>query len=81
MYIETSSGNHGNNVFVSFERTDIIQISNITLYYNRFSFLTNDSIKSLGRFRIQLLLENDTWKKRYDTPETDRYSDNQLIGL
>ena len=37
MYIETSSNNHGNNVFVSFERTDIIQISNITFYYNRFS--------------------------------------------
>ena len=32
MYIETSSNNHGNNVFVSFEQTDIIQISNITFY-------------------------------------------------
>ena len=31
MYIETTSNNHGNNVFVSFERTDIIQITNITL--------------------------------------------------
>ena len=37
-YIETSSNNHGNDVFVSFERTDIIQIINITFYYNRFSF-------------------------------------------
>ena len=36
-YIETSSDNHGNNVYVSFERTDIIQISNIPFYYNRFS--------------------------------------------
>ena len=43
MYIETSSNNHGNIVFVSFERTDIIQISNITFYYNRFSILTNNS--------------------------------------
>ena len=43
MYIETSSKNHGNNVFVSFERTDIIQISDITFYYNIFSILTNDS--------------------------------------
>ena len=42
MYIETSSGNHGHNrVFVSWERTDIIQITNITFYYNRFSILTN----------------------------------------
>ena len=32
MYIETSSTNNGNNVFVSFERTDIIQISKITFY-------------------------------------------------
>ena len=27
MYIETSSNNNGNNVFASFERTDIIQIT------------------------------------------------------
>ena len=40
MYIETSSKNHGNdNTFVSIERTDIIQISNITFYYNRFWIL------------------------------------------
>ena len=36
MYNETSSNNHGKNVFISFEGTDIIQISNITFYYNRF---------------------------------------------
>ena len=42
MYIETTSNNHGNFVFVNFERTDTIQISNITFYYNRFSVLTND---------------------------------------
>ena len=46
LYIETSSNNHGHErVFVSFERTDIIQISNITFYYNRYSILTNDSKK------------------------------------
>ena len=44
MYIETNSNNHGHErVFVSFERTDIIKISNITFYYNRFSILINDS--------------------------------------
>ena len=37
MYIATSSNIHGNNVFVSFERTDIIQISAIAFYYNRYS--------------------------------------------
>ena len=31
MYIDTSSNNHGNNVFVSFERTDNNQINNITI--------------------------------------------------
>ena len=56
LYIETSSGNHGNNVFVSLERTDITQISNKTFYFNGFSILTKDHIKSMGRFRIQLLL-------------------------
>ena len=30
LYIETSSNNHGNNVFASFERINFIQISNIT---------------------------------------------------
>ena len=76
MYIETSSNNHGSNVFVSFERTDIIQISNITLYHNRFSILTNNSLKSMGRFRIQLLLEDNTWSTRYNLPKNDRYSDS-----
>ena len=75
MYIETSSKNIENNVFVSFERTDIIQVTNITFYYNRFSILTNDSLKSMGRFEIQLFVEDDTWSTRYNIPEIDRYSD------
>ena len=46
MNIETSSSNSGSDiVFCSFERTDIIQITNITFYYNRISILTNDSLK------------------------------------
>ena len=76
MYIETSSNNHGNNVFVSFERTDIIQISNITFYYNRFSILTNICKKSMGRFRTDLLLEDNTWSTRYNIPKKDRYSNS-----
>ena len=75
MYIETSSNNHGyERVFVSWERTDIIQVSNITFYYNRFSILTNNSKKSMGRFRIQILLEDNTWSKRCNIPKNDRYS-------
>ena len=73
MYIETSSNNHGDDKiwevmgikFVSWERTDIFQLKNITFYYNSFSVLTNDSLKSIGRFRIQLLLEDITWITQY----------------
>ena len=75
MYIETSSNNHGNNVFVSFERTDISQIYNITFYHNRFSILTKNSLKSLGCFRIQIILEDNTWNTRYNIPKNDLYSD------
>ena len=75
-FIETSSGGHGNNVFVSFERTDIIKITNITFYYNRFSILTNDSLKSMGRFRIQLLLKDNTWSTQYTIAKNTQYSDN-----
>ena len=74
MYVETSSNNHGSNVFVSWERTDIIQISNITFYYNRFSILTNDSKKSMGRFRIQLLLEDNTWSTQYTIAKNSQYN-------
>ena len=75
MSIETSSNIHGKNVFVSFERTNIIQTSKITFYYISFLILTNDSITSMGRFGIQLSLEDNTWSKRYDIPKNVRYSD------
>ena len=76
MYIETSSNNHGHEkVFVSWARTDIIQNTNITFYYNRFSISTNDSFKSMGRFRLQLLTEDNTWSTTFDIPKYDRYID------
>ena len=75
MYIETSSNNNGNNVFVTFERMDIIQISNIIFYYNRFS-ISDVNLRSMGRFRIQLLLDDNTWSTQYTIAENDRYSDN-----
>ena len=37
MYIETSSNIHSENAFCSFERTVILQISNITFHYNSIS--------------------------------------------
>ena len=77
MYIETSSNSHGHErVFVSWERTDIIQISNITFYYDRFSNLTKNSKKFMCRFRIELLLEDNTWSTRYNIPKNDRYSNS-----
>ena len=85
MYNEKTSNNHGNNVFVSFERTNIIQTGNMKFYYNNFSILTNDSLKSMGRFRIQLLVEENTWSTRYNIPKNDRYrvtsTDRTKLGL
>ena len=75
MYIETSSNNKGNNVFVSSERIDIIQITNISFYYNRYSS-SNQNLRAMGRFRIQLLLEDNTWSTGYNIPKNDRYSDS-----
>ena len=75
MYIETTSNNHGNNVFVSFERTDIIQITNISFYYNRFS-ISDINFRSMGRFRIQLLLDDNVWTTQYSIGKNEGYSDN-----
>ena len=76
MYIETSSNNHGHErVFVSWERSDMIQISNITFCYSRFS-TSDKNLRAMGRFRIQLLLENNTWSTRYNIPKNDRYSNS-----
>ena len=62
-------------MFVSWERTDIIQITNITFYYYRFS--TSDSnLRGIGRFRIQLLLEDNTWSDQYTIAKNTQYSDN-----
>ena len=76
MFIETSSNNHGPIVFCSFERTDIIQFSNITFYYNRFSA---GDVKAIGRFRTQLLLKDYTWSTRFNIPENDRYSNSSTV--
>ena len=71
MYIETSSNNNGNNVFVSFERKDY----KISFFYNRYSS-SNQNLRAMGRFRIQFLLEDNTWSTRYNIRKNDRYSDS-----
>ena len=75
MFTETTSNNHGSKVFVSWERTDIIKITNIIFFCNRSSILTNDNLKSIGRFRNRLLLEDNSWSTRYNIPKNDRYND------
>ena len=75
-YIESSGGNSGSdNIFVSWERTDIIQITNITFYHNRYSILTNESSKNMGRFRIQLLLDDNIWTTQYTIEKNSQFSD------
>ena len=73
MYIESSGNNNGDYTFVRLIRTDIIQISNISFYYNRFSSSDN-SLRGMGRFRIDLLLDN-TWINKYTIEKNTQYSD------
>ena len=77
MYIETSAAiSVDGSVFVSFERTDNIQISNISFSCNRFSILTNYSVTSIGRFRIQQLMSGITWSTLYSIPKNDHFSNS-----
>ena len=76
IYTETSGNNSGNdNIYVSWERTDIIQRTNITFYYNRFSILSHVE-KNMGRLRIQLLLSDDTWSTVYSIEKNTQFNDN-----
>ena len=81
MYIDTSSGHHGNGVFVCFERNDIIQFTITTFYYNRISILAIDPVKTKGRFKIHLLLADNTWKTPHNVPENDQYSVSSWMKL
>ena len=85
MYTETSSSNHGPNVVVKWERTDIIQLAKTTFYLSRFSILTGDNLKNMGRFRIQLLLDENTWSTQYTIPKNSQNSNSstewKLINL
>ena len=74
MYIETSSNNNGDYTYVKLIRTDIIQISNISFYYNRFSS-SDVNLRSMGRFQIDLLLDNNTWINKYTIEKNTQYSD------
>ena len=45
------------------------------MYYNRLLFLTDNNLENMGRFRIRLLLEDNTWSTRYSIAKNDRYND------
>ena len=75
MYIETSANNHNStndNVFISFERTDIIHSSNITFYCNRFSTSIAGK-KNMGKFQVQLL-RNDVWQTEHTMDKDTNFS-------
>ena len=79
MYVETSSNNHGaNHVMVSWERSDIIHISNKKFFYNRFS-TSDQSLRGMGRFRIQFLLEDKTWSTIYNMNKNSQYSNGSTV--
>ena len=73
MYIESSGNNNGDYTYVRLTRTDIIQISNITFCYNRFSSSDNN-LRGMGPFRIDILLDNNTWVNKYTITENTQYS-------
>ena len=81
MYIETSQNSSGSEkIFVSFERTDNIQITNITFYYNRFSILNNNSLKLMSCFGNQLLLKDYTWNTKFIISKISDSSTNWTLA-
>ena len=77
MYLETSGVNNGNYTYVRLIRTDIIQITNISFYYNRFS-LSDDNLRAMPRFRVQILLEDGTWENKYIIEKNSQYSETSM---
>ena len=49
----------------------LFQNSSVSFYYNRLPILTNDSIKTMGHFRVQLLLNGKIWSTRYNIPKKE----------
>ena len=72
MYKETSGNNFGSNVFCSRERVDIIQISNITFYYNRFSI--QGDFRAMDRFQIQILTKDNVWLTKFIITKNTQFS-------
>ena len=72
MYIE-SSGINNSGAYVKLIRTDIIQITNISFYYNRYSS-SDENLRAMGRLSISILLDDDTWTNKYVIQDNSQYS-------
>ena len=73
MYLETSGVNHGEGTYAILTRTDIIQVTNISFYYNRYS-ISDANLRAMPRFRIQILLENGSWDNKYTIGKNSQFS-------
>ena len=79
MYVETSGNNHGaNHKMVSWERTDIIHVSKIKFYYKRFS-ISDQNLRGMGRFKIQILLQDNSWSTIYNKNRNSQYSNGSTV--
>ena len=63
MYIVTSGNNYGSDDFISFDRTDDIQIGNFTCYFVRYSN-PKDIRTPKGIFGTQFLLLDSQWHSK-----------------
>ena len=73
MFIESSGVNNGFGTYAILTRTDIIQITNISFYYNRFS-ISDENLRAMPRFRIQILLEDGSWDNKYTIEKNTQFS-------
>ena len=79
MYVESSSNNYGaNHIMVFWETTDIIIISKIKYFYNRFS-TSDQNLRGMGRFRIQLSLEDNSLSTIYNINKNSQYSNGSIV--
>ena len=79
MYVESSSNHDGaNHAMVSWERTETIHISKIKFFHNRFS-TSDQNLQGMGRFRIQLLLEDNSWSTIYNINKNSQYSNGSTV--
>ena len=75
MYLESSEKNNGDNTYVRLIGTDIIQITNISFYYNRFS-ISDEILRAMPRFKIQILLENGNWENQFTIEKNSEFSNS-----